>query len=154
MARHADALGINSERVDIPGTSLKVSRIALGTWAIGGWMWGGTDEAEAIRTIQAAVDCGITLIDTAPVYGLAAAASAEISARRNLSGAAALPTEGTAMTREKMPPVPKANRSPKGTGSDPDPKDDKQKPKEPKNVDQNGERANVRQNTSNVQDKR
>ena len=32
-------------------------------------MWGGTDEAEAIRTIQAAVDHGITLIDTAPVYG-------------------------------------------------------------------------------------
>ena len=25
----------------IPGTSLDVSRIALGTWAIGGWMWGG-----------------------------------------------------------------------------------------------------------------
>ena len=40
------------ESVDIPGTSLKVSRIALGTWAIGGWMWGGTDEAEAIRTIR------------------------------------------------------------------------------------------------------
>jgi aryl-alcohol dehydrogenase-like predicted oxidoreductase len=32
-------------------------------------MWGGTDEAEAIRTIHEAVDCGITLIDTAPVYG-------------------------------------------------------------------------------------
>ena len=26
---------------------LKVSRIALGTWAIGGWMWGGTDEKES-----------------------------------------------------------------------------------------------------------
>ncbi len=59
----------NMELVDIPGTSLKVSRIALGTWAIGGWMWGGTDEAEAIRTIHAAVDRGIKLIDTAPVYG-------------------------------------------------------------------------------------
>jgi len=32
-------------------------------------MWGGTDEAEAIRTIREAVDRGITLIDTAPVYG-------------------------------------------------------------------------------------
>src|SRR5258708_24033240 len=32
-------------------------------------MWGGTDEADAIRTIHEAVDCGITLIDTAPVYG-------------------------------------------------------------------------------------
>jgi aryl-alcohol dehydrogenase-like predicted oxidoreductase len=47
----------------------KVSRIALGTWAIGGWMWGGTDEAESIRTVHEAVDRGITLIDTAPAYG-------------------------------------------------------------------------------------
>ena len=46
-----------------------MSRVGLGTWAIGGWMWGGTDEAESIRTIQAALDLGITLIDTAPVYG-------------------------------------------------------------------------------------
>src|SRR6478752_9071942 len=48
---------------------LRASRIALGTWAIGGWMWGGTDEDEAIRTIHAALDRGINLIDTAPVYG-------------------------------------------------------------------------------------
>jgi aryl-alcohol dehydrogenase-like predicted oxidoreductase len=47
----------------------KVSRIALGTWAIGGWMWGGTDEHESIQTIHAALDRGINLIDTAPVYG-------------------------------------------------------------------------------------
>jgi aryl-alcohol dehydrogenase-like predicted oxidoreductase len=53
----------------IDGTDLRVSRIGLGTWAIGGWMWGGTDEADAIRTIHAALDRGINLIDTAPVYG-------------------------------------------------------------------------------------
>jgi len=46
-----------------------VSRIALGTWAIGGWMWGGSDEKESIETIHAALDTGINLIDTAPVYG-------------------------------------------------------------------------------------
>ena len=57
------------EYTQIPGTELKVSRLALGTWAIGGWMWGGTDEALAIKTIHAAIDKGITLIDTAPVYG-------------------------------------------------------------------------------------
>ncbi len=51
------------------GTEMKVSRIAQGTWAIGGWMWGGTDEKESIRTIHAALDKGINLIDTAPVYG-------------------------------------------------------------------------------------
>jgi aryl-alcohol dehydrogenase-like predicted oxidoreductase len=47
----------------------KISRIALGTWAIGGWMWGGTNEDESIKTIHAALDQGINLIDTAPVYG-------------------------------------------------------------------------------------
>lgn len=57
------------EYTEITGTGLKVSRIALGTWAIGGWMWGGTDEAEAIRTIHAALEKGVNLIDTAPVYG-------------------------------------------------------------------------------------
>ncbi len=53
----------------IAGTDLTVSRIGLGTWAIGGWMWGGSEEAESIRTIRAALEHEITLIDTAPVYG-------------------------------------------------------------------------------------
>jgi aryl-alcohol dehydrogenase-like predicted oxidoreductase len=57
------------EFVDIPGTSIRASRIALGTWAIGGWMWGGSDESDAIRAIHAALDRGINLIDTAPAYG-------------------------------------------------------------------------------------
>jgi aryl-alcohol dehydrogenase-like predicted oxidoreductase len=57
------------EHAIISGTEMKVSRIAQGTWAIGGWMWGGTDERESIRTIHAALDIGINLIDTAPVYG-------------------------------------------------------------------------------------
>jgi aryl-alcohol dehydrogenase-like predicted oxidoreductase len=53
----------------ILGLNFQVSRIGLGTWAMGGWMWGGTDEQESIRTIHSAIDRGITLIDTAPVYG-------------------------------------------------------------------------------------
>jgi aryl-alcohol dehydrogenase-like predicted oxidoreductase len=57
------------EQIAIGNTGLKSSRIGLGTWAIGGWMWGGTDEAQAIATIRSAVDRGVTLIDTAPVYG-------------------------------------------------------------------------------------
>jgi aryl-alcohol dehydrogenase-like predicted oxidoreductase len=57
------------EFVDIPGTSMRVSRVALGTWAIGGWMWGGSNENDAISAIHAALDRGINLIDTAPVYG-------------------------------------------------------------------------------------
>jgi aryl-alcohol dehydrogenase-like predicted oxidoreductase len=55
--------------VEIPHTGIKVSRVAIGTWAIGGWMWGGTDEAESIATIRAAIEHGINVIDTAPVYG-------------------------------------------------------------------------------------
>jgi aryl-alcohol dehydrogenase-like predicted oxidoreductase len=57
------------EYVEIPGLPFPVSRIGLGTWAIGGRMWGGSEEAEAIRTIHAALDAGVNLIDTAPVYG-------------------------------------------------------------------------------------
>jgi aryl-alcohol dehydrogenase-like predicted oxidoreductase len=69
MARQAETLEINMELAAIPGTSLKVSRVAIGTWAIGGWMWGGTDEAESVSTIRTALDHGINIIDTAPVYG-------------------------------------------------------------------------------------
>ena len=47
-----------------------VSRIGLGTWSIGGFMWGGTDEQAALETILQALDHGITLLDTAPAYGL------------------------------------------------------------------------------------
>jgi aryl-alcohol dehydrogenase-like predicted oxidoreductase len=60
---------LEPEFIDIPATSLRVSRVALGTWAMGGWMWGGTDEIQSINTIRAAIDQGINLIDTAPVYG-------------------------------------------------------------------------------------
>jgi aryl-alcohol dehydrogenase-like predicted oxidoreductase len=57
------------EYIEIPRTNLVCSRVALGTWAIGGWMWGGTDDEVSIRTIHAALDQGINLIDTAPIYG-------------------------------------------------------------------------------------
>jgi aryl-alcohol dehydrogenase-like predicted oxidoreductase len=69
MANKAKQFDTGMELAEIRGTSLKVSRVALGTWAIGGWMWGGTDDAESIATIRAALDQGINLIDTAPVYG-------------------------------------------------------------------------------------
>jgi aryl-alcohol dehydrogenase-like predicted oxidoreductase len=69
MVQQTDVLKMEIERAEIPGTSLNVSRVALGTWAIGGWMWGGTNEAESIATIRAAVEHGINVIDTAPAYG-------------------------------------------------------------------------------------
>ncbi len=56
------------------GTSgLEISRVGLGTWAIGGaweWGWGHQDDGESIRTIHRALEHGVDWIDTAPVYGL------------------------------------------------------------------------------------
>ena len=57
------------KHIAIGSSGLSASRIGLGTWAIGGWMWGGTDEAESVATIRAAVEHGINVIDTAPAYG-------------------------------------------------------------------------------------
>ncbi len=57
------------EFTPISGTQFRASRIALGTWAVGGTMWGGSEEEDSIRTIHAALERGINLIDTAPVYG-------------------------------------------------------------------------------------
>jgi aryl-alcohol dehydrogenase-like predicted oxidoreductase len=60
---------VQTESVAIPGIEPRVSRVALGTWAMGGWMWGGTDTRASVATIRAALEQGINLIDTAPVYG-------------------------------------------------------------------------------------
>lgn len=54
----------------IGGSGISASAVGLGTWAIGGWMWGGTDERQSIAAIQASLDAGISLIDTAPAYGM------------------------------------------------------------------------------------
>lgn len=50
-------------------SGIESSVLGLGTWAIGGWMWGQSDEKQAIAAIHASVDNGINLIDTAPGYG-------------------------------------------------------------------------------------
>jgi aryl-alcohol dehydrogenase-like predicted oxidoreductase len=75
-----------TEFVEIPGADMKASRVALGTWAMGGWMWGGTDRRESIDTVRAALDQGINLIDTAPIYGFGVAeeiVGAAIATRRD-----------------------------------------------------------------------
>jgi aryl-alcohol dehydrogenase-like predicted oxidoreductase len=51
-------------------SGIEASVVGFGAWAIGGWMWGGTDESESIRAIHAGLDAGMNLIDTAAVYGL------------------------------------------------------------------------------------
>ena len=53
----------------IGASGIEASVIGLGAWAIGGWMWGGTEKDESIRAIRASVDAGVNLIDTAPIYG-------------------------------------------------------------------------------------
>ncbi|MGJ8526270.1 Aldo-keto reductase YhdN [Halomonadaceae bacterium LMG 33818] len=58
-----------NDTIQIKGISSPVSRVALGTWAIGGWMWGGPDDDNSIRTIHRALEEGVNFIDTAPVYG-------------------------------------------------------------------------------------
>lgn len=50
-------------------SGIEASVIAFGAWAVGGWMWGGTDEKESVAAIHAALDHGMNFIDTAPVYG-------------------------------------------------------------------------------------
>ncbi len=51
-------------------SGISASVVGLGTFAIGGWFWGGTDEKKAVEAIHASLDAGVTLIDTAPIYGL------------------------------------------------------------------------------------
>ena len=54
-------------------SGIEASVVGFGSWAIGGWMWGGiTDEREAIGAIHAAINSGMNLIDTAPMYGFGA----------------------------------------------------------------------------------
>ncbi len=48
---------------------IEVSRIGLGTWGIGGLEWGEVPESDAIATCLGALERGINLIDSAPIYG-------------------------------------------------------------------------------------
>lgn len=51
-------------------SELKIPIVSLGTWAAGGLWWGGPDDENAVRAIQAGIDAGVTCIDTAPIYGM------------------------------------------------------------------------------------
>jgi aryl-alcohol dehydrogenase-like predicted oxidoreductase len=81
------------EFAEIKGTSLRVSRLGLGTWAIGGWMWGGSDDAQSIETIRAALDHGVNLVDTAPVYGFGHSEEVVGKALAGLRGRAVIATK-------------------------------------------------------------
>ncbi|MDQ0230825.1 aldo/keto reductase [Metabacillus malikii] len=49
-------------------TDLKISELSFGTWAIGG-SWGKSDDQEALRGLEKAMDEGVNFFDTADVYG-------------------------------------------------------------------------------------
>ncbi|MDO7848433.1 aldo/keto reductase [Hymenobacter sp. M29] len=55
---------------ELGNSGVTVSRITFGSWAAGGWMWGGTEQNDAVGAIRASYDLGVTSIDTAPVYGM------------------------------------------------------------------------------------
>jgi aryl-alcohol dehydrogenase-like predicted oxidoreductase len=50
-------------------SDVKVTPIIFGAWAIGGWLWGGVDDHDALEALRASIDHGVTTIDTAAVYG-------------------------------------------------------------------------------------
>ena len=53
----------------IGDSDLQLSSVTFGAWAAGGWMWGGTEQNDAVKAIRSAYDKGVTSIDTAPAYG-------------------------------------------------------------------------------------
>jgi aryl-alcohol dehydrogenase-like predicted oxidoreductase len=57
------------QRRSLGSSGFDISTIGLGSWAIGGHMWGGQDDAQSIDAIHAAVDHGVNWVDTAPIYG-------------------------------------------------------------------------------------
>jgi len=61
--------GCALEYRELGRTGWQISSISFGAWAIGGDVWGHTDDAESMRTLHAAVDRGVNFIDTADVYG-------------------------------------------------------------------------------------
>lgn len=54
---------------EIGKTGIQASVIGLGTWVMGGDSWGGSNDKESLNAIDVALDNGINLIDTAPIYG-------------------------------------------------------------------------------------
>ena len=51
-------------------SGIQAGAVAFGAWALGGWMWGGVEQNDSVRALHAAIDLGMNLVDTAPVYGM------------------------------------------------------------------------------------
>ena len=57
------------DKRELGRSGIELTTVGLGCWAIGGWMWGGSDDTDAVAAIRRAVELGVNFIDTAPVYG-------------------------------------------------------------------------------------
>jgi aryl-alcohol dehydrogenase-like predicted oxidoreductase len=53
---------------ELGNTGIKISEVSFGTWAIGG-SWGKTNDTEALKSLEYAIDQGVNFFDTADVYG-------------------------------------------------------------------------------------
>lgn len=77
------------ERTRLGNSDLTITKIGLGTWAIGGgdWVlgWGPQDDTESVATVRRALERGINWIDTAAVYGLGHAETVVARALREIS---------------------------------------------------------------------
>lgn len=76
------------QKLKLGNSDFEITRIGLGTWAIGGpweWGWGSQSDADSIKTIHKALERGINWIDTAAVYGLGHAEEVDARALRETS---------------------------------------------------------------------
>jgi len=78
---------------DLGASGVSASVVGMGTFAIGGWFWGGTDEKKSIEAIHASLDAGVTLIDTAPIYGFGLAEQIVGKALKGRRGKAVIATK-------------------------------------------------------------
>lgn len=55
--------------IELKHSNIRISKLGLGSWAIGGGTyWGENNDAESVKTIHTALEQGINVVDTAPVY--------------------------------------------------------------------------------------
>ncbi|NOY90045.1 MAG: aldo/keto reductase [Deltaproteobacteria bacterium] len=56
--------------VTLPNTDLEVSEVGFGAWAVGGKWWGDdVRDEDSVAAVRRALELGVTLFDTAPLYG-------------------------------------------------------------------------------------
>ena len=93
------------EQLAFGRTSLRVSEIGFGGWAIGGDAYGATDDDESIRAIHRALDLGCTFFDTADAYGDGRSEALLGKALRDLKPAPAIATKGGGRRRDYSYPA-------------------------------------------------